>query len=846
MASRSTGRAGNPAPNDYTALSTLTRAVHMSLFMLGLAAAGTLAPEAYAQDTSTQVTRIFQVPAGPLASALAGFAVDAGASVSASPELVRGINSPGVHGSFPVADGLTRLLVDTGLEAVPGGDKAWVLRRKPAVATPMAANADTTLGEVKVTAQAERSAITEGTGSYTSNGPTTLSTPLNLSLKETPQTISVMTSQRLEDQALASIGDALQQTPGIALQNIGGDRYSVMSRGYAIDSYQLDGVPTTLDITTQDVSQSLADLVVYDRVEVLRGASGLMTGAGDPSGTINMVRKRPTNQFQGYVSAGVGSWDKHRVEADVSGPINASGTVRGRVVAAYQKADSYIDYYKQQKSVLYGFVEADVTDSTLVSLGIDYQENDPRGGIGNGVGLPLFTSTGAQTNFDRSTSFVSRDNRNETKAINTFVAVKQKLGGDWGLDIAANHLHQKRSFSWVGGQTWNALFNQQTGALPLNSQSGDSQQNQTGLNIKVHGPFQWLGREHKFSAGFNYGDYENVTDYGPKTAVGVPGNIFNLGTWSHVGITADTPHNRTSRTDMKESGFYAAARFKPADDLSLILGSRVSRYAFDYDLVYSNGSYSYQEHSSKRGAITPYAGVVYDLDRTHAIYASYTTIFKPQTYQDRTGAFLQPREGTNYEVGLKSEFLNGKVNSAVAVYQIRQDNLAVSDPGYTIPGTTNSAYRAETGAKTQGVDMEMNGEVATGWNIAASYTYGKTENAAGQQITTTFPKHMVKLWTTYRLPGQWNGLTLGGGVNWQSRAYFSSKPWWSSMTLNAQQEAYALASLMARYDFNTQVSVTLNINNLFDKKYLGSMDTTFYTGVYGAPRNATFTLRAAF
>jgi len=171
----------------------------------------------------------------------------------------------------------------------------------------------------------------------------------------------------------------------------------------------------------------------------------------------------------------------------------------------------------------------------------------------------------------------------------------------------------------------------------------------------------------------------------------------------------------------------------------------------------------------------------------------------------------------------------------------------VADDGYLVPGTDNiAAYRAVPGAKTKGIDVELTGEVMPGWNLAASYTYSRTQDSEGVRIKTVMPEHMVKVWTTYRLPGAWQRLTVGGGVNWQSAIYYSTTPWQLNKTVTARQDAYAVVNLMARYDFSRQLSATLNLNNLFDKKYLSSLDTTFNTGYYGAPRNAMLNLRYSF
>ena len=241
-----------------------------------------------------------------------------------------------------------------------------------------------------------------------------------------------------------------------------------------------------------------------------------------------------------------------------------------------------------------------------------------------------------------------------------------------------------------------------------------------------------------------------------------------------------------------------------------------------------------------------YAGVVYDLNDIHSVYASYTSIFKPQSVRDATGATLDPREGDNYEIGLKSEFFGGRLNTSVAAYEIKQDNLAVVDPGQVVPGTTTAAYKAVSGATTRGFEVEANGELMPDWNIAASYNHSITKDSDHERINTEAPANMVKLWTTYRLPGDFNRLTVGGGANWQSGTHITVTPSTALGTVKAKQEQFTVVNLMARYQLTDQLSTTLNVNNVFDKKYISALDTTFYSGYYGEPRNVMLSAKYQF
>lgn len=809
---------------------------------LGLAAHLTVAQ---AQPTAaTQAARSYQIPAGPLSQALTRFARESGIYLAGNGHMAQGKHSPGLQGSYSVANGLAALLAQTGLEAFVQPDGSYGLRAVPVAE--MGSHGGAALGTVTVQSSALRNYTSEGSGSYAATGPLNTATRLPLTLRETPQTISVMTRQRMDDEGIDSIEAVLDRTPGISVQNIGASRFSILSRGYDIENYQFDGIVTATDIVSQNVPQSQSDLAIYDRVEVLRGAAGLLTGAGNPSGTINLVRKKPTRDFQGYVSLSAGSWDHGRAEVDLAGPLNASGSVRGRVVAAHEEGGTHIDWYKQNKSVLYGVVEADLAPSTQLTVGMDYQHSDPRGQ--SSTGLPLFYSNGEQTRFSPSENAAARWKRNEMDVYNTFVKLEHHFDNDWKLGLSANYMRGKRAFSGADA-SWGFPDKQTGDGVRLYGGLGSATQKQSGLDVQLQGPFELLGRRHEAVLGFNWSDFKNFHE--PQRGAGIEGRYVNIYDWGNETAGPTITGEKLYDYDgwQKQSGVYGAVRFKPRDDLTVIAGARVSNYRYRLDLTYTaaaSARFNRTTLMDESGVVTPYAGVVYDINGTHSVYGSYTSIFKPQSLRDRNGDVLDPREGDNYELGLKSDWLGGKLSSTVALYEIRQNNLAEVDSGYYVPGasTTEAAYRAVKGTKTRGVDLEVNGELAPGWQLSASYSYGTTEDANGTRIRTIFPRQMAKLWTSYRLPGAWSQLTLGGGVNWQDRIYYNAVS--SGLALHGEQKAYAVAHLMARYEFSRQLSGTVNVNNVFNKKYLQGLDTTFYTGIYAPTRNVQLTLRYTF
>ncbi|MFK3774288.1 TonB-dependent siderophore receptor [Pseudomonas sp. NPDC089406] len=789
----------------------------------------------------------FDIPAQPLARALQQFGQQANVQLLFSPDDVSNLRSSALHGRLDTETAIRTLLGGNNLRYNLDGDTLTISGRGPSSSVELGTTtiAGTGLGST-----------TEGTGSYTT-GQTNTATKLNLSLRETPQSVSVMTNQRMQDQNLRSIGQVLEQTPGLSVQSPGSDRLYVFSRGLAIDNYQYDGMPTTSFAFSQALPQALSDMAIYDRVEVVRGATGLMSGTGDPSGTVNLVRKKPTSTFQGHISAGLGSWDLYRTEVDVSGPLTDNGAIRGRAVAAYQQGNSFTDHLQQEKTIVYGVTEMDLTPDTLFTLGVEYLNSDPRGF--STTGLPVVGSVGGngfQYNMPRSYNGASRDSTNRQESVNTFASVEQKLANDWTLKVGANYLYGTRDYDSIIVGTTTGFLNPSTGSgLSYTATKGDNTQKQRGIDIMLSGPFEMLGREHELVMGFNYQSYENRRNgYGNLLANGtsnngVSGKPVNVWDWNNYAPVASYNFNREDDDiDQRQTGAYLATRLKPTDDLSVILGARVSDYKYDASFKYHVANlqpYDTDDSVKVSGEVTPYAGVVYDLNDVHSVYASYTSIFKPMPYRTQQGKLLDPREGDNYEIGLKSEYFGGRLNTAIAVFEVKLDNDAIPDGTVEGTGGIVTAYKPEK-TTTKGIDMEISGELAPGWNLLASYTYSRVKDKDGERVKTTIPTDLFKVWTTYQLPGELDKLTVGGGVNWQSGMHFTVDNWRLNSPVTVKQGDYAVASLMARYQFTPKLSATATVDNLFDKKYYSSLDDNFYSASYGNPRNFLITTRYEF
>ena len=244
--------------------------------------------------------------------------------------------------------------------------------------------------EAEAAVQAERYAPAE---------PSTSSTGLAMTLRETPQSISVISRAQMDDFGLNNVNDVLDSAPGVTVERVETDRTYYTARGFDIRNFQFDGIGLPLPYSNVKGNR---DTALFERVEILRGANGLMSGVGNPSATVNFVRKRPTEDARGSLGLSYGSWDTYRLDADLSGSLIESGAVRGRLVTAYQDGNSYLDRYEKERGLFYGAVEADLTENTLLTLGFSRQEDkadSPMWGA-----LPLYYLDGEDTDYSRSTS----------------------------------------------------------------------------------------------------------------------------------------------------------------------------------------------------------------------------------------------------------------------------------------------------------------------------------------------------------------------------------------------------------------------------------------------------------
>ncbi|WP_406624188.1 TonB-dependent siderophore receptor [Acidovorax sp. SDU_ACID1] len=800
--------------------SLIRPAARAALLALACAATGAPAQPAEGAPQPAQAAQEYRIAPGALDDALARYATQAGISLDMPQPLVRGRSSPGLQGRFGVREGLARLLAGTGLEAVVRGPGVYQLRAVPEVHSA----APATLDAVRVTAQAERGDTTEGTGSYTTRSMGT-ATGLNLSMRETPQSVTVVTRQQMDDQGLGNVAQVLERTTGITTSASETDRVVFRARGFDISKIQYDGIPLVED--NRYDTDFVSDTAIYDRVEIVRGATGLLSGTGQPSAAINLVRKKPTAELQGHVQLSAGSWDAYRTELDLSGPLAADGRIRGRMVASYLDRKSYLESYSKDISGLYGVLEADLAPGMLLTAGIDYQ-NRHAGGTTFGSTVPLFYSDGSPARFPRSTSSSPPWTYADVRRVVGFATLEQRFGNGWQAKLHLAHRDTRGSVRVMGldgypdratGEGVSPWFN-----------SYDTRGRQRAVNVHASGPFSLLGRTHELILGYARSSQPYVASY--HTLLRSSALASYNDRQSYPAPEYGTAYSHFNREQRKEEALYAATRWHLAEPLKLIAGARLTHadYAQDWRGTVTTASY--------RNELTPYAGIVYDVSRNVSAYASYTDIFQTQTLRDRHNALLKPLVGTNVEAGLKGELYGGRLNVSAAIFKVRQDNLAELDE--IIEGEYR--YKTVDGATTRGYELEVSGEPLRGWELSAGFTRRIFKDRMGVRVQTTEPSSLLRLTSAHRLPGALHRVTLGGHLSWQSRIYATGRNG-SPTGADVEQSGHALVHLFGIYQATPRLDFQLNVNNLFDKTYYAAVGGS---GRYGDSRSVTVSMKYRF
>lgn len=658
-------------------------------------------------------------------------------------------------------------------------------------------------------------------------------TGLSLTLRETPQSVTVIDNQRIQDFALTNTGKLLEQVVGLNVQRYDSDRTMFTARGFDVSNVQIDGIGSPLRFNIQFGE---LDTLFYERIEVIRGASGLTTGVGNPSATINYIRKRPTRDRSLYLGGYVGSYDAWRVEADANVPLDADGDIALRVVGAHDQRKSHMFNYDNTRNLIGGIVSAQITPDLKATAGYTYQHN-----LSHGAGWSSVIhhySDGTRIQHERDVNFAPPWSYWDVLDEQAFGELAWSPGGsDWKVRalISMKRAIEDQALLYVGYGNPNRT----TGLGPIGfaSQYQADYLRWTG-DLIAAGPFTLFGREHELTAGVSWTQEDGRQWSNAAQPVTFPVPIPDFRNFRNVHVPRPTSFGpkilQLDELERQTRG-YIATRLNPADWLKLIVGTS---YAHFKVTGVNYGTQTLRDNKE----FNPYAGVLIDPVENVTLYASYTSTFNPQGEVDNRRVRLPAIRGSNIEAGIKTELLNRRLYLAGTVFRTRQDGLAeFAGAGVDAAGPFNYYIPVDVTAK--GFEIEVAGHLTPAWQISGGYTGLRIEDKNGKLTRTYQPRQSLKLSTNYRFVDL-NNLTVGAQLRWQGDTYAAVA---ALPGVELRQEAYAVFDLMAGIDIDKTFRASINVANVTDEFYITSMAAAASDmGNFAPGRNVTVSLSAKF
>jgi iron complex outermembrane recepter protein len=702
------------------------------------------------------------------------------------------------------APGITEVMVRQGenqtvLVTVTGETKTPVatVKFEEAIATQPPGDDVTEEGEEELVVTGQ-----EETGYRAPNAST--ATKTDTPLRDVPQSIQVIPERILKDQQVQNLNDAVQNVSGVQQDDtFGGQIDRISIRGFQTDVFLQDGV--------RQGQSSNRELDNLERIEVLKGPASVLYGNFEPGGVVNLVTKKPLSDPFYEAELSIGSYAFLRPSIDLSGPITADKSVLYRFNAAYEFNDGFRDFQTNTSRVFAApTLSWKIDKKTDLTLEFSYL-NDLRPfdegtvAIGNGV-----------ANLPRDLVLSDANNRRTVEEFKVGYQFEHRFSDRWKL---------RNSFRYLSSDTFDFRlghwFIEDDGTFERKFLSNKDSYLSYALNTDVTGTFKTGSVEHTLLIGL---DLNRETTRGAQRRLpGNPGFFTNIFTGVSdplpaVSVGDLTAFGRRGSTEQNRLGLYVQDQIKILDNLKLLVGGRFDLY--DRTSI-DRRSNTTTEDSGQR--FSPRVGIVYQPIEPISLYASFSQSFNPDLFSTQAdGSPLEPSVGTQYEVGVKGEFLNKKLSATLAAYRINKTNIATTDPN-------NPDFSIAVGeARSQGIELDIVGEPIKGWNIIATYAYTDAEITKDNFFTVgnrlaNVPRHSASLWSTYEIQkGPAKSFGFGFGLLYVGDRFGDTD---NSFTLPGYLRTDA--ALFYRRD---KFRIGLNFQNLFDVDYFKS--AAFRESVY--------------
>ena len=654
----------------------------------------------------------------------------------------------------------------------------------------------------RIVVEGDATVVTEGSDSYDADYAT-VGGKQPLTLREIPQTVNVITRARLDDANANSLEEAAYLLPNLTEASGNGFLGSVYSRGYEVFTYNIDGAPRPF----LSLYGTAPDLAFFDRVEILSGPSGVFQGTGEPVGTVNLVRKRAKADFHANIAATVGSFDSRRLEADLGGAITESGSVSGRIVGFTLDEETYLDFAQRERDGFYGTLEFRPTAQSALYIGgiVESQLANSHSG------LPTF-SDGQLLDVDMDTYIGAPWNANDQDTDELFVEYEHYFSNGAVLRALGRTYDREAEIR-------NALaaspVDPVTGDFSMFTFARDFEETSDYWDINYTAPFEMGSGDSEFTVGadlretdqgfvqnFDFGfPMQNIATFDPTSLIEPQISFPGVGPGFRLNTTTET----------EEFGVYGYARLAPLEGVRVTVGGRYTSYdSTSRDLGRARVTADIDEDE-----FVPLVGASWDVTDTTTLYASYSEIFQPQNGNLATGARIAPLEGRQWEIGVKSDWLNNRLAFQAAIFSVEDENRAISDPDN--PGAVIAAGEANN----EGFETTIAGRINDRFSITAGYAYVDTDLE-----TAPTPEHTFTVWGRYDAGNQFYA---GAGARAVSDFDSFDGP------IRIEASGYGIFDAMLGYRVTDHWEAQLFIKNLFDKEYVNRVNDTTRGVFYGEP-----------
>ncbi|MCJ2054201.1 TonB-dependent siderophore receptor [Methylobacterium sp. J-070] len=822
----------------------------------------------------------FAIASGALGDVLTQIGTASGSPISFPPQAVQGLKAGPIRGRMSKTDAVARAIAGTPLRMSVGANGMVMVTARPAPAA--SGGAATDIADIDVTGNGINAngssdpLATEGSASYAATGANVASKTA-LSLKETPQSVSVITHQQLQDQKITTLDQAVDAAPGLIRETGGGAGQSNLSsayyaRGFQINSLSVDGGTPILVGGLGEAFNSnyipVIDLSQYDSVQILRGSGGQYSGTGSPSGTVSLQRKRPVDRMTGTIDQSFDSNGGRRTVGDLNtGPL-LEGLVSIRGSFVHDDAENF--YRISNKAVNQGYLNAEIhpAEGTQINLGGTHNETNAVPWFN---GLPTYQS-GRFVPFSRSTCLCAPWSKTDIVTDEYFAQLRQDIVEGWQFNVNAsmNFQASKNDNLTINAFDSHGLLANNTGArwfATYNERKSD----QYLLDSFITGEDEFLGMpiETTFGTSLQYIDQSLTKEplsYSYPNATRVNVLTFTGHEFPRMPLTRYTKVSQYDKAyALTQIGGYASIRLSPVPWAHLLIAERIS--GFQQDIQQYRSGTTVTSNSGDIHIPVPDVGLTLDLDPHMSIYGSYSTTYLITQNLASPGKLLPPTDGHTWEAGIKRSDLDDQLQSSLAFYRAELTNVPFLDPNQPYSQDPNSllkcCFLAAGRTLSQGIDAAVTGKITPDWDVTANYTFNdnKTYSGDGSQTKASyiFPKHIAKLFTSFRPSTGWTDLDqelrhvrIGFGADFHSTTIHSdtyqvyNRGRIQSYFYQVRQPSYATFSAFAKYDINETASVQLNVYNLLDRRYYQSIGNYAGGNWFGQGRTVVGSVHLSF